>query len=257
MKNLAKVLTMTVALSALFSFTVFADDMTANERREELNAEGLSRVEIVEILKSEGYTIKGSVRENDRSNNLSEEMKSRITELKAEGLSREEIRVILDAEGFVTNGSERENSRANNLSDEAKARIEVLKAEGLSREEIGEILKSEGLVGSDREIKDPEIQAMIDAGATKEEIQAYRAERENSRATNLSDEAKARIEVLKAEGLSREEIGVILKSEGLVGSDREIKNPEIQAMIDAGATREEIQAYRAERRSSEGETQLF
>ncbi|MCH4890064.1 hypothetical protein EZV73_20965 [Acidaminobacter sp. JC074] len=109
MKNLQKVLAMTVVATSLFTFNVFAEDMTAKERMEELHEDGYSRVEIVEILKEEGYelhTFDGSkftnkVRENVAGPKMNQETLDRMNELKEEGYERSEIKDILVEEGYV------------------------------------------------------------------------------------------------------------------------------------------------------------
>jgi len=92
------------------------------------------------------------------------------------------------------------------VSEEVKARVEALKEEGKTREEIHEILVSEGLI-QERSFTFASNVAKLAEG---------RVGKVKATINKVSEEVKARVEVLKEEGLTREEIHETLIAEGLV-----------------------------------------
>ncbi len=218
MKKLAKTLIVTIMTSSLLGAVAFADDtLSFQERIKELQEEGLTKIEIKTTLEDEGFEMKkpekGDKNLEGRKVELTEEQQAeldafntRVKELKEEGLTREEIREALDAEGFAKPdfmgkrmGEKPELTEEQQAELETfKARVEELKEEGLTKEEIHEVLEAEG-------IEMPKFlgKKMGDKPELTEEQQAK------------LETFKARVEELKEEGLTKEEIHEVLEAEGI------------------------------------------
>jgi len=128
----------------------------------------------------------------------------RIKELQEEGLTRIEIKSTLDDEGYEMKRPEKGNKNLE-LTEEQQAELEVfitrveeLKEDGLTKEEIHEVLEAEG-------IKKPEFMDKK-MGVKPELTEEQQAELETF---------KARVEELKEEGLTKEEISEVLEAEGI------------------------------------------
>ena len=134
-----------------------------------------------------------------------ETFKARVEELKEEGLTKEEIHEVLEAEGIeMPDFMEKRMGDKPELTEEQqaeletfKARVEELKEEGLTKEEINEVLEAEG-------IEMPEFMGKR-MGEKPELTEEEQAELEAF---------KAKVDELKEEGLTKDEIHEVLKADG-------------------------------------------
>lgn len=227
MKNLARVLVVTLALVAVMGFAVFAEEgLTAKERAEQLKEEGYERSEIVEILKSEGYELNAGPLKT-AVQNLKDGFKVEFSEdrmaiiekfkaLKADGLEMEAIIEQLTAEGF-------DLSAYNfvRLDPEMSELVKGFRAEGLSREEIKEKLADAGYTFEKPELSEEKkaelaaIRELVDTwkeeGLDRKEIfeklvEAGYIDESQVKFTQVTNEMKEKIDALKAQGFTRQEI---------------------------------------------------
>jgi len=182
-------------------------------RVEELKEDGLTKEEIHEVLEAEGIKkpefmdkkmgVKPELTEEQQAE--LETFKARVEELKEEGLTKEEISEVLEAEGIeIPKFMGKKIGDKPELTEEQKAELEAfktkiteLKEEGLTEEEIREALEAEGIEKPDFMSRRME--------AKPELTEEQQAELEVF---------KAKIEELKEEGLTKEEIHETLEAEG-------------------------------------------